>query len=453
MLSCVNEAALPPMAPGWRPVVGHTVQFLRDPLASLSRWSRVDEPVQRLSVARRRACLASDPTVAERVLRDDAGHYRKAAVVRERLGTLQGGSLVLLEGDGWAARRRTLRRGFASDRVAAAAELTTTYATEMVDDWPVDEPVALAAAARDVSLRVLARALFGLDLDGPDTPIHAAADDVLARLDLRSPTAYLPEWVPTPTNRRFRRAVDTLHAELDAIVEDRRAATSSDGPNAGPDLLSTMLAAGLPAESVRDELVAFLFAGFDSTATALACTLGLLAANPDVQADLGASLDAELHGSPPTADDLEALPLLDAVVRESVRLYPPQYVLFREPTEDVALAGHTVPAGTTVVVPPWTLHRDDRCWTDPEAFDPGRWLDQDGRRADAPDDRPAGAYLPYGAGPRHCMGVRLARQTLRLVVATVCQRRTLRAAAGPSVGAGPTLSLEDGVEVTTTRRE
>lgn len=456
----VNDASLPPVAPGHRPVVGHTLAFLRDPLGSLSTWANTDDAVQRLAVGGRRICLVSDAAVADAVLRGDAASYRKAEVVRERLGTLQGGSLVLLEGEEWADRRRVLRSGFASERVAAAGDVTVRYASEMVDDWPADGPVPLATEARDLSLRVLARALFGLELDDGGTPIHAAADDVLARLDMRSPSTYLPEWVPTPTNRRFRRAVDALHGELDAVVAEREATAAGLEADESPDLLSTMLAAGLPAETVRDELIAFLFAGFDSTATALACTLGLLAANPDVQGELQAELDGELDGDPPTAGALDALPYLDAVVREAVRLHPPQYVLFREPTADVTLAGRRVPAGTTVVVAPWTLHRDPRYWTRPEAFEPARWLGDDAAASEtvdgdatAGDGRPAGAYLPYGAGPRHCMGMALARQTLRLVVATVCRRRTLRRDEAPTVAAGPTLSLESDVAVEATPRE
>jgi cytochrome P450 len=366
------------------------------------------------------------------VLATDADAYRKADIVRERLGTLQGGSLVLLEGEAWRERRRTLRSGFTADRVATAGELTTRYATETVASWPDGDPIRADEHARDLSLAVLARALFGLDLRGERTPIHRAADDILARMDLGSVSTYLPEWVPTPTNRRFRRAIGTLHDRLDATVE-RRAA--DDG--SGTDLLSTMLAAGLSRDEVRDELIALLFAGFDSTATALSCALGLVADHPGVRASLRDELDTVLDGDPPTPAHLPDLPLLDAVVRESLRLYPPQYLLFREPTEPVTLQDYEIAPGTMVVVSPWILHRDDRFWDDPGTFDPSRWLDDTGR--------PEHAYLPYGAGPRHCLGRRLADQTLRLVLAVICRRRRLEPVDGISVAAGPTLSLDGGV--------
>jgi cytochrome P450 len=437
----------PPVVAGDRPVVGHTLAFIRDPLGTLEAWSRADAPVVQARVAGRRPCLVTGPAGARQVLATDSAAFRKAEVVRERLGTLQGGSLVLLEGDAWRERRRTLSAGFTPDRVASVGTETVRATIEAVEQWPNGQSFRVDESVRDLTLSVLARALFGLDLDGGATAVHAAADDVLARLDVRSPSAYLPEWVPTPTNRRFRRAVATLHERLDETVA-ARASSAEDWS----DLLSTMLAAGLEPAEVRDELVAFLFAGFDSTATALSCTLGLLAANPDVQERVWSELTAELDGGTPTPDDLPGLAVLDAVVRESLRLFPPQYVLFREPASDVTVQGYDVDEGRMVLVAPWALHRDREQWADPGTFRPERWLD-DGDESGEAVARPEHAYVPYGAGPRHCLGVRLANQTVRLVVAVVCQRRHLSASDPLSVTAGATLSLDGGVRLTAQLRE
>lgn len=390
---------------------------------------------------------------AERVLVGDSGDYRKAAAVSDRLGRLEGGSLVLLEGEAWRERRRTLRTAFAGESVGGASTLATEYARETVAAWEDGARVAVDSVASDLSLSILARALFGLELRGQDTPIHDAADDVMQRLSLRSPSAYLPDWVPTPTNRRYRRAVATLHERLDATVADRIDGDDASDADAGrADLLSTMVAAGLPAETVRDELIAFLFAGYDSLATALSCTLATVAAHPPVQRRLAAALTETLGDSPPTGEDLASLPYLDAVVRESLRLYPPQFLLLREPTERVVLAGYRVERGTTVVVPPWSLHRSDRYWTDPEAFEPERWLTEDGSGL-ATGDRPNGAYLPYGIGPRHCLGKRMADRILRLVVAVVCRDWRFESERPVAVTAGPTLQPSAGFELTAHRRE
>jgi len=429
----------PPTAPGGHPVLGHTVPILGGPLDALERFGATDAPIVRIAVAGREFCLLCDPAAVEAVLLTDSDRYRKADIVRERLGTLQGRSLVLLEGEQWRERRRTLQSAFAPEQVADAGPLTTRYTQAMVDDWPVNARLRVDEHARDLALSILATVLFDLDLRGESTPIHEAADDILARMDLQSVSAYLPEWIPTQINRRFRRAVTTLHDRLDATVADR------DGPDGG-DLLSTMIAAGLPPETVRDELIAFLFAGFDSTATALSCTLSLLAAHPEEQAALATELDTVVGDGRPTAEHLSSLKRLAAVVRESLRLYPPQYLLFRQAEKDVTLEGYALSADTTLLVPPWVLHRDKRFWEAPESFRPERWL------GDSDGGRPEYAYLPYGGGPRRCIGARMADVMLKLIVAVVVDRRRLRAVTPLSVSAGPTLSLDSGVTLRTAHR-
>jgi cytochrome P450 len=225
--------------------------------------------------------------------------------------------------------------------------------------------------------------------------------------------------------------VSTLHDRIDTIVS-----TASTG-DPEPNLFSIMLTAGLDPERIRDELIALLFAGYDSTATALAVTLGLLGDHLEIQRRLRRELTNTLDGRTPTPDDLDDLPLLDAVVRESLRLYPPQYILFREPTGDRTLAGHRIDRGSTVVLSPWVSQRDTRFWDAPEEFRPDRWLD--GGTA-TERNRPEFAYYPYGGGPRYCLGKQLADQTIRLIVAVICQRRQLQRQGVLSVAAGPTLS-------------
>jgi len=427
----------PPLAPGAQPVAGHTLSFLRDPLASLQRWGHEETPVVRVRVAGRTVCLVTTPTAAKQVLVTDNDEYQKASVVRDRLGTLQGNSLVLLEGEEWRGRREMLQSGFTPSAVTATADVTTSDAHAMVSDWPVGTPVEIVEEARNLVLGILAETLFGLDLRGEETPIHEAATDILARMDMRSVSTYLPEWVPTPTNRRFRGAVATLHEQLDAQLAD-------DADGGGDSLLGVMRSAGLPPETIRDELIALLFAGYDSTATALTCALGLLGNNPDVQSRLRAEIEAVLGDDRPTPSTLSEMPVLDAVVDETLRLYPPQYALFREPTTPVRLQGYEIDTGTIVVVSPWVLHRSPALWDDPATFRPRRWLDETAAR-------PEFAYIPYGAGKRHCLGMRLANQILRLTIATVCQQRQLQAQQRVDVSAGPTLGVDEPLELRTFR--
>ncbi len=420
----VTTTGGPPAPSGGHPLLGQTLPFLSDPLGSLRRWGRADEDVLQARVGGRTFCLVSAPGPTERVLTTDADAYRKADIVRENLETLQGGSLVLLEGEEWRERRRLLRSGFGDKQARAAGSVTARYAADAVDSWP--DEVRVDERMRSLSLSVLARVLFGLDLRGGRTPIDEAADDVLARMDPRSLSAFLPEWVPTPTNYRFRAAVRTLHDRIDGLV--------AGADPARDDLLGTMLSAGVAPERIRDELIALLFAGYDSTATALAVTLALVGDHPDVQARLREELAEAPDEGGPESIGAGDRPYLDAVVRESLRLYPPQYLLFREPSEAVTLGGYRVEAGTTVVLSPWLCGRDGAHWDAPAQFRPERWLSE--------RDRPRFAYFPYGGGPRYCLGRRLAERTIRTVVSVVCRRRALRLPGDLSVSAGPTLSLD-----------
>jgi cytochrome P450 len=436
----------PPVAGDRYPLLGHTPALLRGALDAIERWGTTEQGLVRVTVPGQQFCLVTDPDALEQVLATEESRYQKAEIVRDRLGRLQGGSLVLLDGDQWRERRSLVTPAFAKPQVQAAGPLTTAHATERVEAWPTVRAVDIQEEMQSLSLSILGQALFGLDLRGERTPIHEAAEDIMARLDLRSPTAYLPEWIPTPTNYRFRRAISTLHDRLDAVVAaDPSDTAASESPT--PNLFSVMRSAGLPDETLRDELIALLFAGYDSTATALTMTLGLLGAAPEVQSRLQAQIDDRFGDERPTADALDQLPLLDAVVRESLRLYPPQYLLFREPTEPVRLAGYRIEPSTTLALAPWVVHRSPRFWDDPAAFRPDRWLTDETTQ----DGRPQFAYLPYGRGPRQCLGVHLANQTIKLVVAVVCQHRQLRLQNSLSVRAGPTL-IPEGVELVANRR-
>lgn len=451
-------AEKPPSAPGRLPVVGHIPRLLRDPLGALSRWGQRSDGLCRLDIAGRTVCLVTSPESISQVLATDSDRYRKADLVRDRLGTLQGGSLVLLEGAQWRDRRETLQPAFTRQRVASAAPTVVEQTVERVREWPDNSPVRLVAECRSLVLDVLARVLFGLEFDGEQTPVHRAAEDILARMDLQSVSTYLPESVPTPTNRRFRRAVTTLHEELDTVVEDASARADShtrDGTGgAERSLLDIMLGAGMEPATIRDELIALLFAGYDSTATALSCALALLGDSPGVQSAVRDELEGVVGARQPTPDDIAGLPALDATVKETLRLYPPQYLLFREPTADVGLGGYRIDAGTVVVPAPWVVHRDTQHWRDPTVFRPARWLTGESALPGGhypAQAAPEFAYIPYGVGSRHCLGAGMADLTLRLVIAVLLQHRRLMLSGSLSVSAGATLSVDDSLELRTVR--
>jgi cytochrome P450 len=229
-------------------------------------------------------------------------------------------------------------------------------------------------------------------------------------------TFFAPDWTPLPFLRRANRAHDHLHEQIDDIIESRRAGRDADRD----DLVSMLLDADteISDEQIRDEMMTFLFAGHETTALSLTFTWDLLSRNRAVADRMRAELDEVIDGRP-TIEDVFELDYTNAVVKESMRLYPPAHEIRRQPSEDVDIAGYRVPEGSLVLLPTWVMHRDARFWSHPTEFRPERWLD------DSASDRPEFAYFPFGGGPRHCIGHRFAMTEAQLILATLAGEWTL----------------------------
>jgi cytochrome P450 len=286
-------------------------------------------------------------------------------------------------------------------------------------------------------LALVGRTLFAADLSPAGGRIVRAVDAALQLLVHRARSPVPAGW-PTPSRRRLRRAVRVLDAACAELVAARRA-RPDDAPD---DLLGLLLRAAdagdVAPDAVRDEIVTMVIAGYETVASSLTWTLSLLADHPPVQDAVAAELGA--LGGPPGWADLPALPLTRAVVDESLRLYPPAWVITRRAVTDDEVAGVAVPAGTVVIVSPWLLHRRPQAWPDPLRFDPGRFT---APRAAAP----RGDYLPFGVGPRLCIGRDVALVEAVLVLATLLRGRRVRRPGGarrPAVDALVTLRPRGG---------
>jgi cytochrome P450 len=228
-----------------------------------------------------------------------------------------------------------------------------------------------------------------------------------------------PQWMPMPDDAAFDEAVETLDSILDDIiaVREETVGTDEDGPM---DFLSILIRArddGVESpEQLRDEMMTMLLAGHDTTALTLTYTWFLLSEHPEVERKVHEELDDVVGDDEPGMEHVRDLEYLEWVIQESMRLYPPVYTIFREPTEDVTLSGYAVEEGTTLMLPQWGVHRSERFYDDPETFDPERW------RPERAKQRPRFAYFPFGGGPRHCIGKHLAMLEAQLIVAATAQR-------------------------------
>ncbi|GAB7010289.1 cytochrome P450 [Halorubrum trueperi] len=426
------DATRPP-DPGGLPVLGNVHELASDALRFYERRSAEHGGIVRYDVFGTESYLVTDPKALRRILVEDHDRFVKGRMPREQLGGLLGDGLFLAEGGAWREQRTAMRSAFFRERVAAYGDSMVEHARATASSWEDGAVVDVHAAATEYAFAVLAESLLGSDIERERETVRAAAEAITDRFDMSRVTSFLPEWLPTPANRRYHRRLDALRETIRDLVADRRAAGPPSDPGTADDLLGTLVAAAelgaLDDDELVDNAVTFLFAGHETSALGLTYALYCLADTPEFQARVRAEV-AALDGDPAPAD-LRECPALTAAVDEALRLYPPVHSFFREPIEPVDLGGYRVPAGVVLTLSPWAVHRDGRWWADPEAYRPDRWLREDGNGEvihgdDAPGpavgDRPEYAYFPFGGGPRHCIGMRFARQELRLAIATLLRR-------------------------------
>jgi cytochrome P450 len=366
------------------------------------------------------ALLLNDPADLRRVLQTSARHWTKDTVQYSALRRVTGDGLLATAGPTWLEHRRIAAPAFHHERLAGVGEQVVQATDEALDSWgplPSGATRDVLELTTRVALDVVGRALFSADLSSRAEGLLAATG-AAAGLIVRLGRSILPipEWVPTPLHRQLhdaRRELDRLCGEL--VAERRQGVTGSHGD----DLLGLLLDSGMDDEGVRDELVTMVIAGHETVAAGLAWTLMLLAEDEAAQARVRAELGA-LDGDLPLVGAGAVAPWTRAVVDESLRLYPPAWALSRRSTAVDVLGGREVPVGTLVIMSPWLVHRHPERWPEPEAFRPERFLGD--ASVAAVLER---GYLPFGAGPRLCIGREFALGEMVIVLSRLLRRHRL----------------------------
>jgi cytochrome P450 len=365
------------------------------------------------------AYLLFEPDLV-RTLLVDSGRSTVKGRGLQRSRELLGEGLLTSEGEAHRRQRRLIQPAFHTSRIAAYAAVMCAEAQVLGDRWQPGEHVSMSAEMSELTLGIVGKSLFGTELSAADMTLVAdALDEFMANFErLMLPAAGLLRRLPTARNRRIaasRAALDTLVYRM--LAEHRAAGDTGD-------VLSMLLMARdsdgspMPDKQVRDEALTLLLAGHETTANALTWAWLLLDAQPDAAKGLHAEVDA--LGRPPVPGD--SLPYTRAVIAESMRLYPPAWLIGRRATEPIALDGYPVPAGSLIATSQWILHRDPRWWgEDATVFRPGRWLGGDGTFDEAAPGQPRGAYFPFGAGRRVCAGESFAWAEGELVLATLAR--------------------------------
>lgn len=431
----------PQPAPNGRPVVGHALAFSRDPFGALERWAAHDDVV-RLAFLGDTFYLVSDPELIEAVLYDGADRFTIAEQQQRAFAGVEDHAVTTSTGDRWRRIRTALQPAFTREAIETYAEGMVDGTIARIETWDEGAAIDLHREMRSLTLHILADTLLDVDIDGDEAVVLNATDALVDRGDPRRPGQLLPDWIPTPTDRRFRRAVSELDAYVDCVLDERGGGT--DGDDACSVLLAAHERGELSMAEVRHNLVALLLAGSDTSALALTYCWYALSEHPEVHGSLVDEYDEQIGAERPTAESRERMEELGAAVTETLRLYPPTWNTMRRAKRSVTLGEYRLPGGAELMMPQWVLHRDERFWTEPTEFRPSRW------RTD--QDRPEFAYFPFSGGPRHCIGMQFAWLELQLALATMIGRVELDVTCEGPLTFAPTLSLRPETKLTATVR-
>ena len=455
----VNSTRLPatlplPPSPPSHPLLGLMREFRQDRIGLYRRVAQAYGDVLRMRFLWVNTYTISHPDYMRQVLVENNHNYVRNPFVNDVFKLFLGDGLFTMDGESWLSRRRLMQPAFHRQRLAGLGTLITDAAEAMLVDWSQwqeGQEITIDEEMMKVTLRVVGQALFSVDLLGAASALGDAFTSVSEFVNYRMNTPFPPPlWLPTPRNRQFKAALATLDSTVHSIIEERKKTSEEKG-----DLLDMLMAArdadtgaGMTDEELRNEVALLIFAGHETTATTLTWTFYLLSQHPEVENKLHAELATVLGGRTPTLADLPNLPYNRMVIEETMRLYPQAWGVSRKSVAADEVGGYQIPAGASLTLPIMTLHYDPRWWEQPDQFDPERFTPE--RSA----NRHKFAYLPFGAGPRQCIGNNFALMEAQLVLATVAQRYQLRLRPGHPVQPDPVFVLRTshGLPMRVTRR-
>jgi len=446
-MNAVRTLGSPPGPKGH--LLGDNVrEYAKDPLGFLSGCARVYGDVVQLRFMGQTVYLLSDPGLIEYVLVENNRNFTKTRILK-RNRRLLGDGLLISEGEFWRRQRRLAQPAFHRKRVDAYGEVMVAFAERSLVAWRDVQTINVHEEMMHLTLEIVAKCLFDADVGARATDVGKAMKVALEDFSSQRRLIRIPRGIPTPHNIRFEMAARRLDEIVGTIIENRRKSGEDRG-----DLLSMLVLAEddsgerMTDKQLRDEVMTLFLAGHETTANALSWTFWLLSLTPNVEAKLAEELERVLGGRTPTMSDLSNLPYVERVVKESMRLYPPAWVVGRETIAECEVGGYRMPSGTTALMSQWVMHRDPRYHENPERFDPDRWT------AEYVKALPRFAYFPFGGGPRQCIGAGFAMVETCLILATVAQRYRMDLAPDQTVEpyASITLRPMEGIRMTLVER-
>lgn len=393
--------------------------FRRNQLDAIMRLTTKLGRVAHVKIFGANLHLISEPDVIRELLLKHAQQLHREPITSQIFGRIIGQGVFVAEGEAWQRQRKLIQPVFHAAHIHDFAATFAEYAQEMCASWAVGTVRQLDQEMMALALRIICKTMFGTDIADQTTRIGELMQVVMTEAEAQLRFGFpLPDWLPTPGLRRQKRAVSALKAILLEFIHDHQ--RQIEQGNDPADLLAMLLTARdeagqpLSKEQILDECLTIFVAGHETTAVALTWAWVLLLQHPTILEKLTREVDAAVGKAPVTYDALNQMPYLSQVTKEVLRYYPPAPGFGRTPLEPFTIYGHTFKRGDTIIVSSYTMHHQSELYPEPETFCPERFA------ADA--EQPARyAYIPFGAGPRTCIGNAFATLEMQVVLATMVQ--------------------------------
>lgn len=416
---------------------GHFLSFRKAPTEFLARLSKLGD-ITSFRMGPQQGYFVTDPEMIRDLLVVNAHKFMKGRAL-QRAKSLLGEGLLTSEGEFHLRQRRMIQPAFHRARIAEYARSMVKFGDKMSNDWKDGEVRQIDRDMMHLTLQIVAKTLFDANVEDEADEIGAAMTSMVELFNyLLLPFSEWLEKLPLPQSKRFRNARDTLNTVIYEIINQRRASGEDKG-----DLLSMLLMAqdeetggGMTDEQIRDEALTLFLAGHETTANAMTWTWYLLSKNPTQEAKLNDELETVLGDRLPTFDDIPNLKYTEAVIAESMRLFPPAWAIGRLSTEEHRLGDYHLPKKSLVLVSPYITHRDPRLWENAGEFIPERWETLSVKEASQRN-----IYFPFGGGVRRCIGESFAWTEGTLLLATLARKWKLLMVPEQKIGLQPMITL------------
>src|SRR5712692_10137090 len=434
-----KKTMLPP-GPRRLPYIGNLLSLRQNPLGFLQQLQRTYGNMATIYMGKNPAVLLFRPEHVRYILVEHPRDFSNRTMSRENSdGGFANEGLLTIDGEKHRQQRRAVQPAFHKKRIEGYAAIMEQYTQELLKTWQVGDTVDMSREMQALTLRIVSKCLFSIDLSSQLGPLSDAFDGVIGSSTSMAEDL-LKLRIDNPITGYGKRMAATR--QLDMLIYTLIAQRRDDDRDYN-DVLSMLMSAQsgeepetkLTEKQIHDHILTFLAAGHETTAITLVWTFYLLSQYPQVRIKLQDEVRSLLAGREPTPDDLANLPYMDWVLSESMRLYPPAWLQMRFVAKETELDDVRLPAGTLVILSQWVIHRLPTIWRDAEVFKPERWDPVNEQQI------PPGAYFPFGGGPRTCIGMPLAQLEARLILANILQRYTPQPVPGYTPGFQPVITL------------